>query len=82
MMKIKRCLALLVLSFAFCIPCIGGVAVFAEGGTCQNCGKDIPEGAVICSSCGQCTECQEQNVANSDHCFFCGAVNVNASVMV
>lgn len=81
MTKTKRFFALFVLVLAFYLLCIGSITVPAEGNTCLNCGKDIPEGAVICSSCGQCTECQEQNVANSDHSFFCGAVNENDTEM-
>lgn len=77
----KKRLALFVLALAFCMSCIGGITVLAEGNTCRNCGKEIPEGAVICSGCGQCTECQEQNVVNSDHCFFCGAANENDTEM-
>ena len=38
-------------------------------------------GSITVPADGQSTECHEQNVAISDHCFFCGAVNENDTEM-
>ena len=56
-----------------CLSCV--VTVLAADGACPYCGKNVPEGIVICPHCWVCTECGAQNNENAVVCAECGAQN-------
>ena len=58
---------------ALCLSC--AATALAADEACPYCGKDVPEGIVICPHCWVCTECGAQNNENAVVCAECGAQN-------
>ena len=51
---------------ALCLSC--AATALAADEACPYCGKDVPEGIVICPHCWVCTECGAQNNENAVVC--------------